>query len=495
MPDDVQWIERLAEKIRKQKAYQAEYDERYKGTRILKMVADEYREVYGNEVDGNPRLQPPRAGVAAIGVDALIDRLNIDGFEMAPAPSGGPSADAARLLAAAQAAWDDSDLDAMHTVAMREGLICARSFGLVWPGQDGRAVISIESADEMAVHRQSAPPYDVDVALKLTKDEWTGRQLAKLWRDGYRTDYLFSDIPRTYLRADGQVVATNWEPMGYPLRSPFGDVSPVVELAHWTRLRDEPISAIEPVASLVDEADLIEALKVFAGHFGAVPIRWATGLPVPRDPADPTGQTPLLDPRTGRPFLGFNPRADHLWTSTNKDTKFGTFTPATLEGFIAWDEATSNKIRAKSAVPEFYYGTKSASHITGETLKVNEAPMMRRVGAVCKSFTHGFRRITMLALSLDVPGVQARSRLVIPHWTNPETRVEAAATDSFQKQVSEGVPIQIAMRETLGWSRDVIDEAMGLIEAKQQADAAALSAANADTGAGGDTVPALPVVA
>lgn len=494
MPDDVQWIELLTAKILKQKMYAEDHNERYKGTRVLQLVMDEYREVYGSAVDGTPRLLPPRTGTAAIGVDALVDRLNVDGFDLAPAPSGA-AASSDRLLSAAQAIHDDSDLDAMLPVAMREALIGARSFGLVWPGTDGRAVISIESCDQVAVHRQTAPPYDVDVSLKLVTDEWTGRQVAMLWRGGYRWDYRYADVPRTYLRSDGQVVATHWELAGPAIKSPFGDVNPVVELAHWTRLRDEPISSIEPVASLVDEADLCEALKVFAGHFGAVPIRWAVGLPIPRDPADPSGQTPLVDPRTGRPFIGFNPRADHLWTSTSKDTEFGQFTPATLEGFMKWSDDTANKIRAKSAVPEFYYGTASASHITGETLKVNEAPMMRRVKSVSGSFGQGIRRLTMLGLSIDVPGVDPRARLVVPRWANPETRVESQATDSFQKQVSEGVPIQIAMRETLGWKPDVIKEAMALIEAKKQADAAAMAALDAQTGRGGDTVPAVPVAA
>jgi hypothetical protein len=56
---------------------------------------------------------------------------------------------------------------------------------------------------------------------------------------------------------------------------------------------------------------------VFAGHFGAVPIRFATGLTVPRDPKDPT--KPLLGP-DGKPVIPFKPRADHFWASTRTRT-------------------------------------------------------------------------------------------------------------------------------------------------------------------------------
>ena len=79
------------------------------------------------------------------------------------------------------------------------------------------------------------------------------------------------------------------------------------------RLLADPTSEIEPIASLCDIVDLIEGLMVFAGHFGAVPIRYGTGLDVPRDPKDPT--KPLLGP-DGKPrfcinatVLEFRPRA------------------------------------------------------------------------------------------------------------------------------------------------------------------------------------------
>jgi hypothetical protein len=479
VPDDVQWIDLLSDKIRKQTRYAEEYEVRYTGERILQLVRDEYRDVYGSAVDGSPRLSPPRTGMAAIGIDALVDRMLIEGFVADPAVTD--SARGVELVRAANAFWAGNDLDAMHPIAEREALIAGRAFGLVWPGVNGQAVASIESATQMAVHRQSAPPYDIDAALKLTRDEWTGQVQALLWIGGRRSTYVYSTVSRTYLRADGVVATTNWEPAGEvpnPLSLP-----PVVEFADWSRLLAEPTSAIEPVASLVDEADLCEALKVFAGHFGAVPIRFATGLPIPRDPSDPTGQTPLLGPN-GRPVVGFNPRADHLWTSTSKDTSFGQLTPATLDGFVKWSDDTANKIRAKTAVPEFYYGTATASHINGETLKTAEAPMMRRVMKVRQSFTQSFRRLAGYGLAIDL-GVSPRARLVLPRWGNPETRIEAQATDAFQKQVAAGVPLKVAMRETLGWSPELVEEAMALRVGDDALFAAELAAA----GAGGDTVP------
>lgn len=463
MPIDVQWVDLLALQVQEQKDYARQYDERYRGERIVRLVADEYREVYGTAVDGVLRVLPPRTGAAAIGIDALVDRLLIEGFGVAPSRSQAGAAFADDLVAAAQAFWDDNDLDAMHPTAHREAFIAGRSFGLVWPGVDGRAVASIESADQMAVHRLPAPPYDIDVVLKLETDEWTAQRRAFLWIDRRRSTFAYdTSRPAKYTLADGTEHVSNWRLIdGSEVPSVLGR-PPVVEFAQWTRLQGAPTSAIEPVASLVDEADLCEALKVFAGHFGAVPNRYATGLPIPRDPRDPTGQTPLLGP-DGKPVLGFNARADHMWTSTNKDTKFGQFTPATLDGFVAWSKDTTNKIRAKTAVPEFYYGTEVAGHMTGEVLKVAESPMIRRVLSVRKPLTQSWRRFLSYGLAIDVPALRARDRTVLPRWTNPETRIEAMLTDAFGKQVAAGVPLKIAMRETLGWSPELVQEALDLV--------------------------------
>ena len=110
---------------------------------------------------------------------------------------------------------------------------------------------------------------------------------------------------------EGSSVWSRWavvgdEPSGLP-------GVPVVEFSRSARPIAPPTSEIERIATEVDIVDLIEGLMVFAGHFGAVPIRYGTGLDVPRDPKDPT--KPLLGP-DGKPLIGFNARADHFWAST-----------------------------------------------------------------------------------------------------------------------------------------------------------------------------------
>jgi hypothetical protein len=64
-------------------------------------------------------MSPPRTGVAAVVVDALVERLTLLG-------AGSDDPRVAKLL---QEAWEDNDLDVMHREAHREALIKRRSFG------------------------------------------------------------------------------------------------------------------------------------------------------------------------------------------------------------------------------------------------------------------------------------------------------------------------------------------------------------------------------
>lgn len=209
---------------------------------------------------------------------------------------------------------------------------------------------------------------------------------------------------------------------------------------------------------------------VFAGHFGAVPIRFATGLEVPRDPKDPSGRTPLLGP-DGQPTIGFRPRADHFWGSTNKDAKFGQLEPAGLASFVAWAGHVSSRIRAKTSIASTYYSLDLKSHMSAELLKTDEAPMVRRVLSMGRdgAFGQAWRRVQRYILMVEDPASQAR---VKPRWADPETRVEAQATDSFQKVVASGVGVRTAAEKILGWDPELVARAVD--EAEGAADRAAL---------------------
>lgn len=461
MPTVMQWVKHLLAKIDEQTAYAAPYESRYLNKHVLPFIAKEYQEVYGTRAESAmTALEAPRTGMAAIGIDAMVERLTVLGAK--PLDDTADSKRAAQLV---EAAWLDSDLDVMHREAHREAFIKRVAFAQVGRSTDGRAVVGIDAPEQMAVHREPGPPYDVDAALKVSVDEWTGRRTARLWlRKDDGTGHQEIDLeegPDMLPDPQGSPIYSRWVITKRPVDRPIP--VPVVEFAHQPRLLAPPVSEIEPIATLVDICDLVEGLMVFAGHFGAVPIRTASGIDVMRDPKDPSGKTPLLD-RNGKPMIGFNPRADHMWVSTSPDAKFGQLEPASLASFIAWAEHAASRVRAKTRVASSYYYLDLKSHMTAELLKVDEAPMTRRVRGIGEngSFGQSWRRVDRLILAIEEPTLRGR---VVPRWESPETRVEAQASDSFQKAVASGLGVRMAAEKYLGWGPDEIEAAVREAEA------------------------------
>jgi hypothetical protein len=459
-PTAMQWVKRLLEKIEKQKKYAHPYERRYCNEHILPFLQREYAEVYPGLViasaDGNvtehlltgsmfSMLDVPRSGTAGIVVDALTERLTLGGM------TATDDENAAKLL---EKAWEDNDLDVMHHEGHRESLIASRSFGSVAREQNGdRAVVGIESASQAAVIREQAPPYNVSAYLKIWTDEWTGKRAGLLRLPGYDYDLVEGDtaIPDP----EGSDVTSRWQVAGEPRETKLADV-PVVEFAPRARLLKDPVSEIDPIASLVDIVDLVEGLLVFAGHFGAVPIRYATGLDVPRDPKDPT--KPLLGP-DGKPLIGFKPRADHFWANTNKDAKFGQLEPAGLASFVTWAEHAAAMVRAKTALASSYFYLDLKSHMSAELLKTDEAPMVRRIRRMGAngSLNQSWRRLGQYILQIEAPSARTR---VQPRWEDPETRIESQLVDQFSKLTAGGLGVGTVAEKVLNWDTETVNKAV-----------------------------------
>lgn len=469
MPTVMQWTKRLLEKIEAQGKYAEPFETRYRNEYVLPFLAREYAQVYPGLViasaDGRitdsvmtgsmlSMLEVPKSGTAGIVVDALTERMALEGLTALE------DKDAAKKL---KQAWEDNDLDVMHHEATRESLIASRSFGSVDREKDGdRAVVGIESATQAAVIREQRVPYDIAAYLKIWTDEWTGLRAGLLRLPGF--DYDLVEGVTEQLDPDGSTVASRWTVAGEPRETKLTGV-PVVEFAPSARLLTEPRSEIDAIITAVDTIDLIEGLLVFAGHFGAVPIRFATGLDVPRDPKDPS--KPLLGPN-GRPMVGFNPRADHMWFG-GKDTKFGQLEPAGLQSFISWADHAAAMLRRQTKLPSSYFSLDLKSHMSAELLKVDEAPMLRRVRRMGENgaLNQSWRRLGQFILDIEAPGPN-RAR-VTPRWENPETRIETQLFDQLSKAVAGGLGAGTAAKKILGWDPALVDEAVAEYAAAQNA--------------------------
>ncbi|WP_232676695.1 hypothetical protein [Nocardioides sp. R-C-SC26] len=463
MPTIIQWVKRLEAKIEEQQTYAKPFEQRYANEYVLPFIAQEYREVYGASADNllKATLEAPRTGSAAIGVDALAERLTLLGC----------TSDDKDTEKAVNDAWEDNDLDVMHRHGHLEALIRSAAFGVLSRATDGRrAILTIESTEQAAVHRMQGPPYDVDAYFKRWADEWTGKWHGELRLPGRVIPMVRSDIVAP--DPEGSEEWSNWTVAGD--ERPSDQQVQVVAFEHQPRLLKPPASEIERVTTLVDLVDLIEGLMVFAGHFGAVPIRYAEGWKQQRDPKDPT--MPLLDPKTGKPYVGFNPRADHMWFG-GEGVKFGQLTPATLDTFVTWANHARANLRTATKVASTYYALDLKSHMSAELLKVDEAPMVRRISGIGRkgTFNQAWRRWLTQAARME-----GHSGRVKPLWEDENTRLEAQAVDAFQKAVASGIGVVTAAEKFLGWSRTDAQAAVEEAREEQRAAAEAIAAQATD---------------
>ncbi|RYZ32247.1 MAG: phage portal protein [Propionibacteriaceae bacterium] len=492
MPTPDQVLQPLLTKLGKQKKHAKLFGDYYSGQHRIQLIEDEYRDVFGL-LPGDARLlalRPPDTNVAAVGVDALSERLAIESFAVVGGDGGTgdqQAVDAARKL------FDECDLDVQQSVGNTEALIKGRSFLL---GSEGRAgsgtVVSLEDASQVAVLYSPEPPYDVVAGVKLSTDPWTGRAVGKLWvlpdpagagslPRCQRYDLTMPGggllLPPGVAQRMG--VIAGWQ-LSEPVDLPWTEV-PIGEVGYRTRLLEDPRSYIEPIASLADSYALLMAYLVIAARYGAIPIRTLAGVPLPRHPVTgavlPFGtdpKNPELPPRR----LG----AQNALASEDPKASFGQLEAGQLAGFISAIESILASIVAINRVPQHYYGRGASSGISGETLKTSEAGLDRRVDDVTRYFGQPWRKIASLAVSTDL-GRTVRLR---PSWKDTRTRIDAQLADALGKYKDAGIDLQTSM-ELLGFDPVLIAKAVQRAAAEQAQAQLLLSGLDASTGVGGDS--------
>jgi len=451
-PTDEQWIARLGKALRRQRKHAKRYDEYYKGERELAIVKRDFEEVFGSADRGQrildqllPQLPTPRANVSRVGVDAYAEKLRLVGFLAGGAE---PNPDAARALADV---LERNDFDELGPTAHREACIKGLSFALVWPDGDGRPVVTIEDATQVAIARRATPPYDAVAGIKVYKDEWTDREVTALYLD---------DGVRTFRRHKGRgLVEDEREFEAAP--SVFGGALPLVELSNRQRLLDPPTSELVDVAPLADNHAKLLADMVIAASFGAIPIRTATGI--------------KLRFENGQVVSPFDIRADRILASENKDAKYGQLEGSNLAGYVSGQDMLLTLLRLVTRVPQHYYGVGASAGMSGETLRASEASLNAKVGGMLPMFGGGHRRWARLALLL-IDAAKYSGIPLRPEWAPVETRIPSMETDAFQKAVASKVPVDIAAREFLRWRPDQVAELKQRIADQQAAEAALLFA-------------------
>lgn len=455
------WLRRLHGKLTALRDPLNTLDRYYTGDQPLRYASSKFREAFGGALD---HLSDNWCGIV---VDAVEERLNLQGFRIPIDPPAGPAPEgegAPDLVAAGQEAdtdawtiWQRNDLDAGSQMAHNAALVGGYANLLVWPDAAGLAVITPEAPEETLVETVPGNRRQRAAAIKSWTDDWTGKVFANV----YLPDGIYKFVSRQRQVTAGSRVQWEQRPVAgedWPVRNRLG-VVPMVTIANRQRLRDAADSEIRQTMALQDMVNKMVADMLVASEFQAFRQRWATGLEVP------------ADPNTGVPVEPFRAAVDRLWISDSGDTTFGEFAQADLRIFVAAIEMFVQHIATQSRTPPHYFYL-AGTFPSGESIKSAETGLVAKTRRRMTHFSDPWEEAMRLAFAVeDDPRKDVFTSQVI--WADPESRSEGEHVDALVKLGTLGVPNEV-LWERGGFSPQEIARMRAMVAA--EADAAAARA-------------------
>jgi hypothetical protein len=447
------WLLNLHRKLIARAPALRRFEDYYDGKHDLSFVTSQYREQFGK------MLQGLSDNWMELIVDAVEERLHVDGFRMGDQPESDKDA---------WYYWQrnclDADSESIHSTALQ----CRSSYVMVWTGDDKAPEITGEHPLQTIVAYKAGSRRKRAAALKAWVDEWTGLTRANVYLPGEIHKFISkkSMTVTDYRTATDReraldVLWRRWERLTDEevVEHPYG--VPIVELRNRPRLLGDPRSELESVLSTQDQINKLVCDMLIASEFAAFRQRWATGVEEP------------VDPQTGRPLANYMTGIDRLLAVGDPSAKFGEFGPTDLGNYVKAIENRVQSLASRTRTPPHYLLGQSGSFPSGESLKATETGLIAKCRSRMRHFGEGHEEVMRLAfLVQDDPRANEWSAETI--WADPESRSEAEHTDSLLKMRSLGVPLAV-LWEKAGFSQTeigrfktmLVEEALNRIVAGQ----------------------------
>lgn len=423
-------------------------DAYYHARQPLAMLPAQIREDCGD------RLPTMRVNFARLVVDAIEERLDIEGFRLA---DNAVDSDALWMI------WQSNGMDEWSQLAHLEAMIHGRSFATVWADADGFPRITVESARQMTVWSMPGNAHRI-AALKrwvepdghayatlfqphlITK--W--RSPAKIAIDPTLTEaqlYMSHSHYDPYAWWDWSAIpATGWELRAEPIPNPLG-VVPVVPLNNRPRLLNWGESELLDVLPLVDAINKLATDMLVSAEYHATPRRYATGIEVQTRINPDTGAEEVIDPFTK--LKGRN------WLAEDPETRFGQFDEARLDGFTNAIASLTQQIGAITGLPPHYLGI-AREPGSADAIRSSEAPLVTKARRKQRAFGGSWEEVLRLAVVILDGYVRPGLASMETVWRNAETRTVAQEADAATKLAQIGFPPE-QLAEDLGYSPQAID--------------------------------------
>jgi hypothetical protein len=411
------WVQRLYKQICEQDTYFTKMDAYYRGCPprqpwLPEQAQEEFRRL----------LALTRANVLGLVVDAVAERMQVDGFRIG---------DDRLADKGTWAIWQANNMDSASDQAILEALIGGTAYTLVAPNDKDPAkprIFAEHPTQATVEYVPGSARTEKAAGLKVWCDDWTGKNMATL----YLPDAIYKFQARR--PTSGSTQAPRWEVRTvrgerWPAPNPFGEV-PLNELPNNPRLLTGGISEIDDLISTQDRISKTLADRLMTQDFGAFPQKWGTGYP----DRDEQGRNRMV-------------------TSDVVETKFGQWDGAPLEPYIAAKREDVKDAASRSRTPAQYL-LGDMSNVNGETLKASESGLVSKTRQRQRPMGEGFEGTMRLARK--AAGIGGGDEAMETIWKNPEFRTEGELVDALVKMASLGVPHE-ALWERWGASQVEIE--------------------------------------
>ncbi|MHB8398439.1 MAG: phage portal protein [Candidatus Limnocylindrales bacterium] len=413
------WLARLALALATRQARIQQYGDYYEGLQPVSFASLKFRNAFAT------MFMRYADNLCLVVVDAVEDRLNVEGFRLGGEGSPATDGDAWRI-------WQENQLDAWSQIAHTTALVKEEAYAIVGPGTDTTPLITIEDPTETIVEMSSARRGVRLAGFKRWIDD-DGSLCATLYMPDRIEKYRARDQQDSTLQlspfSTGNEVA--WDPRrvkgeAWPLPNPLG-VVPIVPLTNRPRLTGGGRSEIADIIPIQNAVNKLGMDMLIAAEYAAFPRMWATGIDIPRDP------------ETKEPIEDWRATVNRFFSTTSENAKFGTLESAELSQYAKAIEMYVQHIATISRTPMHYLLGQAGSFPSGESLKATETGLVAKVRRKQRYFGEGWEEVIRLAFGvLEDPRSKVTDSETI--WRDPESRTESAHVDALVKLASIGVP-------------------------------------------------------
>lgn len=357
-------------------------------------------------------------------VDAIEERLDIEGFRRPDQPSGDD-----RLWEI----WQDNDMDSGSQRAHVEALALGRSYVTVGAPDDSddAPVITDESALDM-------------IATTDPKTRLTAAAVRRWSSDGAELGAQIANMATLYL-PDSTILYQKakdgaWEQVSRDDHD-LGAVSVVPILNRARRKKPLGVSELKLVTPLSDAACKIATDMMVGANFQALPRYWASGVT----------ENDFVDEQ-GNPVSVWKTVTGRVWGVENDQAKLGQFDAADLSNFTKTLDALAQLVASLCGMPPHYLGFTTDNPASADAIRSSEARLVKRAERKQGMFDTGWEQVMRLSTRI-MTGDWDKSLLRLETaWRDPATPTVAQVADAATKTYQAGIiPLKFTRRR-LGYN-------------------------------------------